>query len=148
MPSHLVLPRLNFTSSFLNFLHPPQWTVQGSGEWSWSARNTVFAAPFSSHFFPAPAWVFSMAPSWTVAMYVLPTRQVLQELLQCMCFPWGLVLQEQTGLHGSSTGLSPVRKTASVWVSAQTAACVSALMCPSWPAGEQPASPGSFPQAA
>lgn len=75
MPSHLVLPRLNFTSSFLNFLHPPQWTVQGSGEWSWSARNTVFAAPFSSHFFPAPApGSFPWLP---------------HELLQCMSFPPG-----------------------------------------------------------
>lgn len=59
---------------------------------------------------------------------VLPTRQVLQDLLQCMCFPWSMVLQEQTASHGSSVGLSPVRRTAAVWVSAQTAVCVFALV--------------------
>lgn len=95
----------------------------------WSVHNTVSLLLPSFHTFPLPpAWVFSMSPSWTVTVCVLPTRQVLQELLQCMCFPWGMVLQEQTAPHGSSMGLSPVRKTASVWVSAQTAVCISVLM--------------------
>lgn len=85
-----------------------------------------------------------MAPSCTATRCVLPIRHVLQELLQCMCFLWGMVPQEQTAPHGSSMGLRPVRKPASLWVSAQTAVSHLLWCGPSWPAGEQSASPWSF----
>lgn len=140
---HLVLPRLNFTSSFLTFLHPPQWAVQGGWQWN-SGQFITMCAPFSSHFSPAPAWVFSMALSWTVTMSFPPGKFFktccsacafhgvwsFRNRLLLMGLLWDSVLSEELLLCGFLHRLQ----------------CVYLLWCgPSWPAGEQPASPWSFP---
>lgn len=128
-PPHLVLPRLNFTSSFLTFLHPPQWAVEGGRQWNSGQLKPVSLLPPSLHTFPL------LQPGsfpW-----------LCHELLQHVSFPPGKFFKNCSSVcafhgvwsfrnrlfpHGSSMGLSPVRKTASVWVSAQTAVCVSALV--------------------
>jgi len=88
----LLLPRLNFSPSFLTLLLPlsPQVCQGGRNGGLQSVHNTISAAPSSSHFFPTPVWILSMGYS--------PSRADCS----CMgCSPWTTV---------------PARKPAPLWV--------------------------------
>lgn len=126
----LFLPRLQFhsfipdSSTFL----PTPTSARRIRNRSCPQFITVPVCLSSSHFYPVLAWGPSHRPSWPAPVWIFPTATAFHELLQCVSFPQGTVLQE--GItpkahssyqirsmlqHGHSMGSFGVGPPAPVW---------------------------------
>lgn len=146
--SHFVLPRLNITSSFLTFLHPAQWTVQGDGEWNCGQFITLCLC---CHL------LFTLFPCLHSGSF----PWVLHELWQCVSFPPGKFFKNCSSacvFHGVWSFRNRLLLMGLPWDSVlleklllcgflHRLQCVYLFWCgSSWPPREQPASPWSFLQ--